>query len=215
MAADVTEARQFERQRTVLINELNHRVKNTLTAVQSLVRQTLRDHESAGDAERAVTARLMALSCAHNVLNRELWSGADLAEIASELLRPYDASDRYTIIGPKARLSPKCAIAVAMALQELSAVADRQGAGSSAPVRVRLQWRLESDRAVLEWRERDAPSGAETALAGFGSVLLTRVMASELGRPAELTFTPEGLVCRLWTPIVEPDPATTTPPRAG
>ncbi|KQZ05858.1 hypothetical protein ASD21_17865 [Caulobacter sp. Root1455] len=214
IAADVTEARRFEHQRTLLINELNHRVKNTLTTVQSLVRQTLRDHESAKDAESAVAARLMALSAAHNVLNRELWTGADLAEIASELLRPYDFPDRYTIIGPKARLSPKSAIAVAMALHELAIVANRPDAGSADRRRVRLQWRLESDLAVLEWRERGGSAGAEQALTGFGSVVLSRVMAGELGRPAELSFTPDGLVCRLWAPVSEPE-AAGLPPRSN
>jgi PAS domain S-box-containing protein len=203
IAADVTEAREFEDQRTVLINELNHRVKNTLTTVQSLVRQTLRDHETIKDAERAVTARLMALSAAHNVLNRELWSGADLADIATDLLRPYDFPDRYTIMGPKARLSPKTAIAIAMALQELAGFASREGAWSTEHGRVRLQWRLEGDRVVLEWRERGGPGVAEPALTGFGAVILDRVIAAELGRPAELTFTPEGLICRLWAPTIE------------
>jgi PAS domain S-box-containing protein len=216
VAADVTEARRFEQQRTLLINELNHRVKNTLMTVQSLVRQTLRDHESAKEAERAVAARLMALSAAHNVLNRELWTGADLAEIASELLRPYDFPDRYTIIGPKARLSPKSAIAVAMALQELAAVANRPGAPGADPVRVRLQWRLEGDLAVLEWRERGGPGDAEAALAGFGAVILNRVMAAELGRPADPSFTPEGLARSLppissaWPAAVRPRPAART-----
>jgi PAS domain S-box-containing protein len=202
IAADVTEQRQFEAQRTLLINELNHRVKNTLATVQSVVRQTLRDHDLARDAERAVTARVMALSAAHNVLNRELWTGADLGEIAADLLRPYDLPDRYTFVGPKARLSPRTAIALAMALQELAALAARPGVWSADPARVRLQWWLEDDTAMLEWRERGAPDDAEQALSGFGLVVLTRVMKGELGRAAELDFTPEGLVCRLRAPLL-------------
>jgi len=215
VAADVTEVRLFERQRTLLINELNHRVKNTLTTVQSLVRQTLRDHESAKDAERAVTARLMALSAAHNVLNRELWTGADLAEIAGEVLAPYESPDRYTIMGPKARLSPKSAIAVAMALRELATIANREGDWSSDQARIRLQWRLEGDLAALEWRERGIAGAPEPELAGFAAVILDRVIAGELGRAAELDFGPEGLVCRLWTPVVAPESAVGAPPRPG
>ena len=199
VAADVTEARRFETQQAVLIAELNHRVKNTLTTVQSLVRQTLREHASAHDAEAAVTERLKALSAAHNVLNRECWTGADLADITTELLCPYDFPDRYTIVGPKARLSPRSAVAVAMALRELAAFADR----SPGPSRVRLYWRLEGDRAAFEWRERDGSGDGEAAPAGFAAVILTRVMAGELGAPAELSAGPEGLVCRLSIPVIE------------
>jgi two-component sensor histidine kinase len=105
-------------------------------------------------------------------------------------------------VGPKARLSPRTAIALAMALQELAALAARPGVWSADPARVRLQWWLEDDTAMLEWRERGAPDDAEQALSGFGLVVLTRVMKGELGRAAELDFTPEGLVCRLRAPLL-------------
>lgn len=200
VALDVTEARTSEQRHDLLIHELNHRVKNTLATVQSLVRYTLRDHGAPKGLEQAVTARLLALSSAHNVLNRENWEGADLDEIVRDLLKPYD---RVRAEGPWARVSPRTAIALSMALQELVTNALKYGALSSPNGGVQLGWTRRGDEVELEWREHGGPHVAQPALSGFGSQLLGRLLEGEVGRPAEVTYAPDGLVCRIRAPVAQ------------
>jgi PAS domain S-box-containing protein len=90
IAADLTEAREQEQRHRLLVNELNHRVKNTLATVQSVVRHTLRDHNAPKEVEHAITERLLALSAAHDLLSRETWEGAELTDVVAEVMRPYD-----------------------------------------------------------------------------------------------------------------------------
>src|SRR5204863_8444892 len=138
---DVSEARAAERQQALLISELNHRVKNTLATVQSLVSQSLREAGVVNEVEDLVLGRLLALSAAHNVLNREGWNGADLADIVAVVAKPYTSAKRMTAIGPKAWLGPGSAVTLAMALHELAVNAVKHGELSAAEGQVRLSWR--------------------------------------------------------------------------
>lgn len=201
VAEDVTEARSFEQRQRLLINELNHRVKNTLTVVQSLIRHTLRDQGAPLETERAVTGRLLALSSAHNLLNREEWEGAELDDLVGEIVRPYDPSGRITTAGPPARIAPKVGIALAMALQELATNAVKHGALSAPDGRVELTWTRDLATVAIEWRERDGPPVTRPERIGFGSLLLGRMLVGELGHAAELAYAPQGLTCRLRAPI--------------
>jgi PAS domain S-box-containing protein len=201
MAADVTEAREAEERQKLLIDELNHRVKNTLATVQSLIRQTLRDSGVASEVEETITERLIALSAAHDVLTRESWAGARLADIARAALDPYLPLGRITVTGPPVRISPKVAVPLSMALHELCTNAVKHGSLSTETGRVQLSWIRRQDRAVLlEWRETGGPPPAPPQRTGFGSRLLGRALAADLGRPAELVFLREGLVCRIVVP---------------
>jgi two-component sensor histidine kinase len=202
MGMDVTETRRAEDHQRLLINELNHRVKNTLATIQSLARQTLRDGVSARDARERLTERLLALSAAHNVLTRENWEGADLAEIAREAVRPYDdAGGRIAACGPPVRLAPNVALALSMALHELATNALKYGALSAPPGHVALDWRASGDRAIdIVWREIGGPPVVPPTSMGFGSRLLAS-LAGELGAPADVRFEPDGVVCRLRAPV--------------
>lgn len=196
------ERQAAERQR-LLINELNHRVKNTLATIQSLVHQTLRDGMVTRDARERLTERLLALSAAHNVLTRENWKSADLREIASEALRPYDdpPGSRITISGPARRLAPNVALALSMALHELATNAVKYGALSSSEGHVELVWSPSGNRAMeLLWRERGGPAVTAPTSSGFGARLLAG-LASELEAPAEITYDPAGVTCRLQVPV--------------
>jgi PAS domain S-box-containing protein len=192
-----------ERQR-LLINELNHRVKNTLATIQSLVHQTLRDGIVTRDARERLTERLLALSAAHNVLTRENWQSADLGEIAREALRPYDdpPGARIDLTGPRARLAPNVALALSMALHELATNAVKYGALSAAEGRVAVVWtRAEGGKALwLVWTEVGGPPVAQPTSKGFGSRLLSS-LTGELGAPAAVDYEPCGVVCRLRIPI--------------
>jgi PAS domain S-box-containing protein len=200
IAADVTDMREHEERQRLLVNELNHRVKNTLATVQSLVRHTLRDHDVAAEIERAVTERLLALSAAHDVLSRENWKNAELTDIVAAVMRPYDHPDRVSTSGPRVRVSPKSAIALSMGLQELATNAAKHGALSSTGGRVQLNWTRNGETVALEWRERGGPPVTAPELSGFGALLLNRVLPGELGHPAEVIYAPEGVICRLRAP---------------
>ncbi|MCR5875057.1 PAS domain-containing protein [Phenylobacterium sp. J426] len=200
MSMDITEARRAEERQALLINELNHRVKNTLATVQSLARQTLRDGLVTREARERFTERLLALSTAHNVLTRRNWESAELAEIAEEAVRPW--TPRIALAGPAVQVAPNVALAVSMALHELATNAVKYGALSAPAGRVDVGWRLGDEAGIaLTWTETGGPPVvAPAGVRGFGSRLLTQGLAGELGAPAELDYRPEGLVCRLHAP---------------
>jgi two-component sensor histidine kinase len=197
IATDVTEVRAAEARQRLLIDELNHRVKNTLATVQSLVRQTLREHKAHPELGAAINGRIFALAAAHDVLTREKWVGAELGAIAREATKPFSEDGAFTFSGPRVRLAPKAAVALAMALHELSTNAMKYGSLSSPAGRVRLTWDCADGATTLEWRESDGPAVAPPEHAGFGSRLLGQVLKGELGAPAELDYMPTGLVCRI------------------
>jgi PAS domain S-box-containing protein len=198
---DITERKRWEEHQRLLINELNHRVKNTLATVQSIATQTLRNAGSVGEAREAFESRLMALSRAHDVLTRENWDGADLTEIVEQAMAAYrqEGGSRVHIHGWDVRLSPGQALAVAMALHELATNAMKYGALSNETGEVRIGWNVElaADpcRLRLTWAERGGPPVKEPSRRGFGTRLLERSLAQDLGGQVRLTFAPTGLVC--------------------
>lgn len=200
-ATDVTEVRAAEARQRLLINELNHRVKNTLVTVQTLVRQTLREHNASPELGAAINGRIFALAAAHDVLTREKWVGAELAAIAAEATKPYSEDRAFSFSGPRVKIGPKTAVAIAMALHELSANARKYGSLSSPTGHVSLTWSCAGDIVTLEWRESGGPPAAPPEHAGFGLRLLGPVLKGEVGAPAELDYAPTGLVCRMRAPI--------------
>ncbi|MFZ5721209.1 MAG: sensor histidine kinase [Pseudomonadota bacterium] len=223
-AIDIDERKRADERRILLINELNHRVKNTLAAVQSIARQTLRAGRPPEQTLELFTARLVALSGAHDVLTRENWEGAGLREIVAGALAPFGAQGegRLEVSGPDVRLSARAALALAMALHELATNAAKYGALSSETGRVDLTWRIdpttEASLLELEWRERGGPAVSTRRKAGFGSRLLIQGLPAELDGRADLTFAPEGLVWRLSAPLnagPAPQAGVTTAPETA
>jgi PAS domain S-box-containing protein len=201
IATDITDTREAQERQQLLIDELNHRVKNTLAIVQAVVRQTLREHDVTQQVERDVTDRLMAISAAHDLLTRERWTGADLGDVVGEVMRPYDHAGRVSVSGAKVRISPKTAIALSMGLQELATNAAKYGALSVVEGRVALNWNKDEDAVTLEWRESRGPRVTAPDPPGFGSRLLGQVMAAQLGHPAQVVYATEGLICRFRAPV--------------
>jgi len=198
LAMDVTEMRAGETRQRLLINELNHRVKNTLTTVQSLIHQTLRAGMSATEARQALTNRLMALSAAHNVLTQAHWEGAEVCEIIAEALRPFDArEDQIEVTCTEGRLRPSTALAFAMVLHELATNAVKYGALSCDTGRVKLDCAMGPDTIELTWIETGGPPVTRPTRTGFGLRLLERGLAAEFGSAAAVDFRPEGVVCTL------------------
>ena len=201
VATDVTEVRAAEARQRLLINELNHRVKNTLMAVQSLVRQTLREHNASPELEADISGRIFALAAAHEVLTRGKWADADLGAIAAEATKPYSEDRAFSFAGPEVKVGPKTAVAISIALHELSANAMKCGSLSSPTGQVSLTWNRAGDRVALEWRESGGPPAAPPKPESFSLRLLGQVLDGELGAPAELDYAPTGLVCRISAPM--------------
>lgn len=205
-AIDITARKQMEEHRTLLINELNHRVKNTLATVQSFASQTLRNAKSMADARAIFDSRLVALGKAHDVLTRQNWEGADLREVVDQALHPYrTAQDRVTIRGPDVRLSARQALALSMALHELATNAAKYGALSNDAGRIEVKWQLApsngSGELDLTWTEEGGPPVAPPKRKGFGSRLIERNLASELSGEARLEYRPAGVVANVRTPL--------------
>jgi PAS domain S-box-containing protein len=203
---DVSDRKKWEEHQQLLINELNHRVKNTLATVQSIVSQTLRNATTAHDAKDALESRLFALSRAHDVLTRENWEGASLYEIVAQAVEPYSSrgEDRLHLSGPDVRLSPRMALALAMALQELATNAVKYGALSNGGGEILISWAVDRARArprlQLCWEERGGPPVEPPKRRGFGSRLIERTLAQDLDGEVRINFAATGVVCRVDAP---------------
>jgi PAS domain S-box-containing protein len=213
-AADLIERKQTEdtltqreKHRALLVNELNHRVKNTLATIQSLAMQTLRDNVEPRQARALFDARLIALSNAHDILTRESWEGAFLAEIIDEAVAPHCGSgkDRFEFEGPKVWLSPKHALAMTMALHELCTNAAKYGALSNDIGQVRIEWFVTGlnggPRLRMRWIETGGPEVRKPERRGFGSRLIERGLSQDLGGEVRIDFLPTGVICTISAPL--------------
>src|SRR5829696_2611005 len=204
---DIRAEKAIERQQQLLINELNHRVKNTLATVQGIAAQTLRSSATDAEARAAFEARLLALSKVHNVLTRENWESVSLADIAAEVLAPHGGEDpeRFAIAGPDVRLHPRMALPIAMALHELATNAVKYGSLSGERGRVALDWRVDpapgGARLRLRWAEQGGPAVAPPSRKGFGSRLIERSLTLELGGKVTLSYAADGVVCTIDAPL--------------
>jgi two-component sensor histidine kinase len=206
MLQDVTEQTRSDLRRRFLLHELNHRVKNTLASVQSIAHLSLRGAQSVEAVRARLTDRLLALAAAHDILTREDWRGADIADIVGVAIAPFDtpATPRFLVDGPSAALAPKAAVALALALHELATNAVKYGALSLEAGEVEIAWRIgpgETPILRVDWRERGGPPVVPPARSGFGARLLTQGLATEFGSAARLSFQPEGLACRIAVPL--------------
>ena len=204
---DITDVRHAQEHQSLLINELNHRVKNTLATVQSVAMQTLRHADTMEQARDDFEARLIALSRAHDVLTRDNWEGANLREIVGQAVEPYRRKEeaRFAIEGKPIRLPPRMALAIAMALQELATNAVKYGALSNETGRVEIAWGVnhagEGPRLHLRWSEIGGPPVRRPRRRGFGSRLIERSLARDLDGHVALDFLPAGLVCTVDAPV--------------
>jgi len=204
----VTDRTAAEQRQRLLINELNHRVKNTLAAVQSIAAQTVRRAETLGEFHDSFEGRLLALSRAHDVLTRHQWDSADLRDVVTEVMQPFHPGGRLQVSGPAVRLSPSQALAFAMAIHELATNAVKYGAWSDAAGRVRIDWATarrpgQPDEVRFTWSEEGGPLVRPPGRQGFGSRLLQQGLARDLGGAVELTFAPEGLRCDIRAPLAD------------
>ena len=215
VSLNITDRKKAEERQLLLLEELNHRVKNTLAMVQSIAKQTLRAAPSVEAFPDAFQSRLRALAQAHDLLTRRQWQGASLSEIAALTLEPHVHAGRVTVGGPPVNLTTGVAVSLHLAFHELATNAAKYGALSAENGRVELDWEIakpaqppvragkdgHAGALVLRWRESGGPPVVAPTRRGFGSRLIERGLAHELEGDVALAFDPAGVRCRLVIPL--------------
>ena len=198
VSLDVTARKLLEERQNLLIRELHHRVKNTLSTVQAIVGSTARSAESIDAFYRDFTNRIVSLANTHTILTEEFWQRASLHELLQQELAPYGRDDgRISVAGPRIELPSEYAVPLGMAFHELATNAAKYGALSLDVGRLSVGWALDERRTKprlqLEWTEMDGPAVQPPSRKGFGSRLLERVLTAQLHAQVDLDFRPTGL----------------------
>lgn len=199
-------ADQADRNHQKLVREeLGHRLKNLLTIVQSLVGQTMRSAVTLDDARATILDRIAALSSAQDLLIEASNEQSDLETVVRAALAPYDSDNRFEIGGEAISLGPRSAMLLALTVHELATNAVKYGALSSADGRIAVRWHAREGRDLnLVWQERGGPPVQTPKRRGFGSRLIERALAAEMGGTAELAFAPGGLRFDFVAPLSVP-----------
>jgi PAS domain S-box-containing protein len=200
---DTTDRRVAEEQRDLLIKELEHRVKNTLTIVQSIAAQTFRHSKVDPAVQRAFEGRLITLSNVQAVLTQQSWDSAELHEVVRSALRAHGApgEQHFRIEGPELQLSPQSAVALSMAVHELATNAIKYGALSAEAGHVDIGWSISDGRFRWSWRERGGPRVKTPKRKGFGSRMIERALALQLSGKVAIDYAPAGVACTIDAPL--------------
>ncbi|GJD54626.1 HWE histidine kinase domain-containing protein [Methylobacterium dankookense] len=204
LRAELSRSHLLQERQTMMLHELNHRVRNTLTTVQSLARQARR-----GDATgEQLEGRILALSKTHDLLSRDDWSGASLRTVLENELAPFREGQayRFRLDGPDLDLAPRYVLALGMTVHELTTNAAKYGALSVEGGQVNIAWRVVTTddggrRLAMEWYEQGGPPAQEPRRRGYGTRLITGAITHELGGMVRLAFEPAGLLCTIDVPL--------------
>ena len=205
---DLTKRKEEQAQSTMMINELNHRVKNTLATVQSIVWQALRKAADPDVIRQYIESRLFALSRSHDLLTREHWKGAGLRDLINESLEPFGVAngrtERFQVTGKNIRIPPNATLALGIAFHELATNAVKYGAFSNESGSILIAWTIEptpqGNRLILRWQEKNGPPVKPPSRRGFGSRVIERGLAHELGGTVHLDYRADGVVCTINIP---------------
>lgn len=201
----------FEQQhsiRNLLTRELNHRVKNTLANVLSIIHLTRRRADTLDDFADALDGRIRALSATHDLLTRSDWGATPLCDVVAAELSPYSGAhgegeaSAVEACGPPVELAPNDALSLGLAIHELATNAAKYGALSTQAGRVRVAWSKAGDKlARIDWKESGGPEVTAEPKRGFGTDLIEKIVAHELRHPVDLRFDPAGVTCSLLVPV--------------
>lgn len=189
-----------EGHRELLVNELNHRVKNTLSSVQAIVWRGLRNSGAPPEVRQGIDSRLQTLSSAHNLLSRKNWEGAHLPDVIESILAPYSGQQgaRVKLEGPVVALRPPVAIALALVANELATNAVKYGSLAAGNGIVRVAWSLpRPDRLRIDWTESGGPVVQPPTRTGYGTKFIERAVVDELHGAFCASFPPEGMRCSI------------------
>jgi len=203
VAADITERKRIEEQQTLLAREVDHRAKNSLAVVQSIVRltraRTIKDYVA------TVEGRIQALSRVHSLLAHSRWDDADMHTLVQEELTPYQmgGAEHVEVAGPRVSVTPPVAQTLALALHELATNAAKYGALSVEQGRVHLAWQISQGSVDLTWCESGGPPVTAPQQMGLGLQMISSGVQSQLGGQANFDWRPKGLRCTLSLPRAE------------
>ena len=208
VSLDITARKFAEERQRLLLNELNHRVKNTLATVQSIAMQTSRNTKDPTQFASTFMSRIGALAQAHELLSESSWDGASLSDVVRRTLAPHVTSGdrgRVSYSGPPINLGPNAAVTLNMAFHELATNAAKYGSLSVAGGRVDVVWTIEQGddpvTILINWRESDGPAVAPPERRGFGSRLIEHGLAREFDGSVHLTFGMKGVCCQMRLPL--------------
>jgi two-component system CheB/CheR fusion protein len=199
---DVTELRRLEKELRRLMDELQHRVKNTLATVASIVNQTVAAKSDRADLIETLRNRIGALGATHSLLTSQNWQGASLQDILEGELKPFDHAERIELSGPHVALPPKHALTMTLTIHELATNAAKYGALAHPGGRLSINWVVNVDasdrRLILNWVEDGVPGAdANKPREGFGTRLIKSAVVHDLQGQCEHTLLPSGLTCTI------------------
>lgn len=194
-----------DRMRQMLIRELDHRIKNILSMVQAVARQTFRSSQSMDEASDAFFRRLHAMAGAHQLLTKN-WQSASLTATVETAIKPFEdpVEPRFTIAGPDFETASTIALSLSMALHELCTNAAKYGALSVETGHVSIKWTVGDDRGnfVFTWKEKGGPIVRPPSREGFGTLMIERVLSQQLQAKVTLDYCPDGLYCEIRAPML-------------
>jgi PAS domain S-box-containing protein len=193
---DITERKQAEELQRLLLNELNHRIKNTLTTIQAITALTLRAACDLPSASVALERRIHSMAQAHDLLTSRTWTGANLTDVVMRALDAFTPT-QVKMSGPAIDVSPKHALALSLALHELATNATKYGALSSPEGRVTVQWGVQESMLHLDWQESGGPPVEPPTQNGLGTRLLEELVVRDLAGDTKLTYDASGVRCRI------------------
>jgi len=203
-ALDITEKHNSEKANQVLMRELDHRVKNSLATVQAVARMSLVDSKTMQEARDDLLARMHAMSEVQNLLVEKSWNGSHVEAVSANAMKPFsydvDAAGRITLDGPRVTVTAKQAQTLSMALHELATNASKYGALSNDTGTIHIGWTYDQEgngHFALTWRESGGPEVHKPTRKGFGTTMLTRILAQEISGDISLEYNADGLVCTM------------------
>jgi PAS domain S-box-containing protein len=201
VTVDVTDRKEAEERQSLLAREVDHRARNALAVIQSIIRLTRA--KDVDDYVQTVEGRIKALARAHTLLSDSRWNGADIRTLVAEELAPYRAGDKVEISGPNLSLLPATAQGLALALHELATNAAKHGALSSLKGKVVLAWTLRGDTLMLDWIETGGPEIAPPTARSFGLKVIRASIEQQLGGQSAFDWNVKGLRCKFSIPLRE------------
>jgi PAS domain S-box-containing protein len=201
MLVDITDRKAAEARQKVLIDELNHRVKNTLATVQSLAWQTAKHAKDLTDFRSMFEARIVALARAHDLLTKRNWMSVPLHSLVEDIVAPYAGGNRLRIDDSELDLDARAALSITMVLNELTTNAVKYGALTKSAGSVSVSWHVADEGLLqLRWIEEGGPTVTTPTQRGFGTRLIERCVERDLGGQLDLRFEPAGVQCFLQVP---------------
>jgi two-component sensor histidine kinase len=201
---DAREREAADKLQKLILEELHHRIKNTLATVSAIASQSLRNVAGAEQAQHAIEGRLLALGRAHDLLLQARWTSADLGKIIRGAIEAFDNPDvpRFTIAGPDVRMTSAAVIAIAMTLNELCTNTTKFGALSVPAGRVDITWTVDpkTQRLNLKWIEKNGPAVRAPDKRSFGTRLI-ETLGKQLKGEVQLTYEPSGFVYSFDVPL--------------